>query len=109
MGEIADMMLDGTLDFYTGEYIGRGKGMPRTLDNSLPWERNQKRSEDLRCKEVESFLNSAGIKQHLHPQVVKDYGCRYSGKNPFRNACFEVLKTFDKFKSFVAEWKIKNL
>lgn len=30
MGEIADMMLDGTLDEQTGEYIGRGPGYPRT-------------------------------------------------------------------------------
>jgi hypothetical protein len=30
MGEIADMMLDGTLDEQTGEYIGHGPGYPRT-------------------------------------------------------------------------------
>ena len=38
MGEIADMMINGDKDFYTGEYIGKGNGIPRTLDNSLPWE-----------------------------------------------------------------------
>jgi len=30
MGEIADMMLDGTLDEQTGEYIGPPCGYPRT-------------------------------------------------------------------------------
>lgn len=30
MGEIADMMLDGTLDEQTGEYIGPPVGYPRT-------------------------------------------------------------------------------
>lgn len=31
MGEIAEMMLDGTLDCMTGEYIGEPCGYPRTL------------------------------------------------------------------------------
>lgn len=30
MGDIADDMIDGTLDCQTGEYIGRGHGYPRT-------------------------------------------------------------------------------
>lgn len=30
MGEIADMMLEGTLDCETGEYLGEGPGYPRT-------------------------------------------------------------------------------
>lgn len=30
MGEIAEMMLDGTLDAITGEYIGEPCGYPRT-------------------------------------------------------------------------------
>lgn len=29
MGEVADMVLDGTLDEETGEYIGDGPGWPR--------------------------------------------------------------------------------
>jgi len=32
MGEIADMMLDGTLDSVTGEYLGPPCGYPRTTD-----------------------------------------------------------------------------
>lgn len=43
MGEIADMMIDGTLDMHTGEYLGKGPGYPRTRDKSLPWERNRKK------------------------------------------------------------------
>lgn len=31
MGEIADMMIDGTLDSTTGEYLGRPCGYPRTM------------------------------------------------------------------------------
>lgn len=39
MGDIADGLLDGQFDFYTGEYLGQGCGYPRTFDRSLPWER----------------------------------------------------------------------
>lgn len=35
MGDIADMMLDGTLDYETGEYIGKGGGYPRTLQSTM--------------------------------------------------------------------------
>ena len=30
MGEIADAMIDGELDYMTGEYLGPGVGYPRT-------------------------------------------------------------------------------
>ena len=33
MGEIAEMMLDGTLDCETGEYLGDGDGYPRTAND----------------------------------------------------------------------------
>lgn len=34
MGEIADAMIDGTLDYETGEYIGEPCGYPRTINTS---------------------------------------------------------------------------
>ena len=43
MGEIADGLINGDFDFYTGEYLGRGGGFPRTGNKSLPWERGVKR------------------------------------------------------------------
>ena len=102
MGEIADGLIEGDFDFYTGEYLGRGKGFPRSRKgNVFP---QQRKSEDLSWKKITVFLNNSGIKQHLHQQVVKDFGCNYSGKSPLRNACFEVLKNFDKFKDFVEGW-----
>lgn len=33
MGECADMLLDGTCDYITGEYIGSPCGYPRTLQH----------------------------------------------------------------------------
>jgi len=103
MGEIAEGLINGDFDFYTGEYLGSGKGFPRSkYGNPL----QTRKSEDLSWKKVTGFMNNAGIKQHLHPQVLKDYGCNYSGKKPLRNACFEVLKNFEKFKEFVSSWSV---
>src|SRR5690348_17827844 len=105
MGDISDMMLDGTLDFYTGEYIGKGKGIPRTLDKSLPWEKNQLMNDNLDWRKVVDFLKSESISENFHPQIMREYGCTYKGKRPFKNACLEVLKDFEKFKNFIRERK----
>lgn len=50
MGDIAEMTLNGDLDFYTGEYIGDGFGIPRTMAGDLPWEKA------LRAKEIKREL-----------------------------------------------------
>lgn len=94
MGEMADGLINGDFDYITGEYMGEGHGFPRT-------HQKQRKAEDLSWKKVVGFLGNMGVKQHLHPQILKDYGCKYTGKKPLRNACFEVLKDFDQFKSFV--------
>jgi hypothetical protein len=98
MGEIADGLIDGDFDYITGEYIGRGMGVPRTRTLS-------RKSEDLSWKRVTGYMNTMGIKAHLHPQILKDYGCTYSGRHPLRNACFEVLKDFEKFKKWLLTFK----
>lgn len=97
MGEIAEGLINGDFDYITGEYLGKGHGYPRTGNM-------QRKSQDLRWRKVVEFLNNSGIKPHLHPNVLKDYGCKYTGKKPLRNACFEALKTFDKFNEFVKTW-----
>jgi hypothetical protein len=99
MGEIADGILRGDFDEVTGEYLGKGGGYPRT-------KYTPRKSDDLSWKRVTGVMSTYGIKKHLHPQVLKDFGCTYSGKHPLRNACFEALKDFERFKEFVL--KIKN-
>ncbi len=37
MGEIAEMMLDGTLDSVTGEYLGEPCGYPRSMTDGTYW------------------------------------------------------------------------
>ncbi len=60
MGDIADMMLDGTLDMYTGEYIdGDSPGYPRTLET-----RPTPKLEKIKCKYCEKLIAPVGIEQH---------------------------------------------
>lgn len=100
MGEIADGLVNGDFDYITGEYIGRGIGIPRTRYST-------RKSENLSWKRVDGYMGTMQIKSHLRPQILKEYGCAYTGKHPYRNACFEALKNFDKFKLFIQQ-KIKN-
>ena len=97
-GEIAEGVINGDFDYITGEYIGRGIGVPRTRILS-------RKSEDLSWKKVDGYMGTASIKQHLRPKVLKDYGCTYTGKHPYRNACFEVLKDFEAFKAWLQIYK----
>ena len=102
MGEIADGIINGDFDFYTGEYIGRGFGIPRTKNGQLPWA-----GTDTSWKKVVGFLNNCSIKAHLHPEIVKAFGAPYPRKAGLKKACAFILKDFDKFKAFVAENKQK--
>lgn len=57
MGEIADGLINGDSDFYTGEYIGPGQGFPRTRNKSLKWEkRNYTYSKDTAFKGLRKYL-----------------------------------------------------
>jgi hypothetical protein len=73
MGEIADMMINGDLDFYTGEYIGKGKGYPRTLDNSLDWEKGYKNKKGA-YGGIINFCMQKGINQSKANKIIKRYG-----------------------------------
>lgn len=98
MGEHADDLVNGDVDYITGEWLGNRHGFPRTRYTL-------RKSEDLSWKRVTGYMNTMAIKAHLHPQTLKDYGCTYSGRHPLRNACFEVLKDFEKFKAWLQIYK----
>ncbi len=73
MGEIADMMLDGTLDFYTGEYIGRSKGFPRTIDKSLPWEQRAYNKKSGAYGGIINFCMQKGLTHSQANGIIKVY------------------------------------
>ncbi len=59
MGEIAEMMLDGTLDAITGEYIGEPCGYPRTYvkDSGYAYVRKSKRTRQSSKLKVKKMRN----------------------------------------------------
>ena len=107
MGEIADMLIDGTLDFYTGEYLGLGKGIPRTKDKSLSWEKKDFK------KNGQAAIN--GVKKSLYNKlrirdidsvkaIVNEY---MPGEGTLKVKCLKIQNEWPKFCQWVNE-KIKE-
>lgn len=105
MGDIADMMIDGTLDAITGEYIGRGHGYPRTLDKSLPWERGSGRALNATYG-VKNYLNSRGIDTSKHRDVIVTFFPEENVQS-ISNAdlSLRISKDFKEFKEHVTKFK----
>jgi len=117
MGEIADMMIDGTLDCYTGEYIGRGPGYPRTLDRSLPWERGNKGSNKFsglstHTKGVFHYIDKTHPTQQQKEDLLKQYAAHidytFSPIEPFKKLCQHIQKDWNRFKTWYQLQKIGN-
>jgi len=95
MGEIAEMLLDGTLDYLTGEYIGKPCGYPRSLDGSLPWERpNYNQSKEAAYKGVRNYLKKRFGITDIIP-VVNQY-LPGAGKS-LKQKCLVIQKDFGAF------------
>lgn len=59
MGEIADGLINGDFDFHTGEYLGKGSGIPRTKNKSLAWEKKDYTfSKDVAFKGIKKYLKN---------------------------------------------------
>lgn len=59
MGEISEMMLDGTLDAITGEYIGEPCGYPRTYErgSAYAYVRKNKRARQGNKPKIKKMRN----------------------------------------------------
>lgn len=85
MGDIADDMINGDFDFYTGEYIGEGHGIPRTHDKSLPWEKGKSNSVKKKNTSIPKHGGSHLIGRNIYSQkhghcIIEDYGGRREKK-----------------------------
>lgn len=114
MGEIADGLINGDFDFYTGEYIGRGFGFPRTHNKSLPWESRRKRV-DL-VPPIKNFTQSKdvafkGVSQYLKRTLrVKDITNTVNQYLPestlsLKQKCFTIQEDFSKFVKWINDNK----
>lgn len=100
MGEIADGLINGDFDFYTGEYIGRGYGIPRTRNGSLAWEkRNYTQSKDIAFKGVSRFLKRFGIKNITN--TVNEY--LPSTDKSLKQKCLSIQNDWGAFAKWANE------
>jgi hypothetical protein len=110
MGDIADMLLDGTLDFYTGEYLGRGYGVPRTKDRSLPWERHR----GIKTNKIKDPKEAAynGVKKYIaytwngsaNIPSVRELLYEYTGEKNFdiKLRCISIQQEWRKFTQWIS-------
>lgn len=115
MGEIADSLINGDFDFYTGEYIGRGYGIPRTKNKSLPWEKRKGSRVGIVKDTKESAYN--GIKKYITQKwsgrkyipSVRSLIYEYTGESNFdiKQRCLEIQKDFGKFCQWINK-RLKN-
>lgn len=91
MGEIADMMLDGTLDEHTGEYIGKPCGYPRTLQRK-----------DNPVYGVTSYLSKKGISDASKQlEYMREFSKLPEGT--VEECCKVITIQFPNFASFVGK------
>ena len=85
MGEIADMMIDGTLDMCTGEYLGEAVGYPRTAKQIKKHNKKKRKqykalsekSIDLVTKEIENAVKLGIPLEEARRQANCKYGKRW--------------------------------
>lgn len=111
MGEIAEGLLNGDFDFYTGEYMGRGYGIPRTKNKSLAWEKQNKRDTK---KNVDGFTIESsynGVKKYISKKWngrddmpnIRELLYEYTGERNFdiKKKCVDIQKDFGAFIKFI--------
>lgn len=114
MGEIADGLINGDFDFYTGEYLGRGHGISRTGNRSLPWERRKSRIAKAKDPK-ESAYN--GVKKYISMRwdgrknipAIRELIYEFTGGSNFdiKERCIEIQKDFGSFVKFI-NMKLSN-
>lgn len=104
MGEIADSMIDGTFDMYTGEYLGEGQGFPRS--------RHEKQHHSLinQISGVRKYLVGAGyIGKKARREVLLAF---HKGIDTKQASTDELMlmasEKFNEFKQFVKQLKQNN-
>lgn len=108
MGEIADSLIDGEYDFFTGEYIGRGVGYPRTLNKQLPWgKRDYTASKDAALRGVQKFIKKR-IKVTDITAIVNEYMPEPS--LGLKRKCLDIQKDFGSFVKWMnVKYPIKKI
>lgn len=98
MGDIADMMIDGILDMYTGEYLGDAVGYPRTREH-------MENTPQSRRNGIFKFLSAKGITKKQRREILLEFYPDTPNKDRLSNEklCVYASDNFGKFKKHVNE------
>lgn len=109
MGEISEMMLDGILDEYTGEYLGDTVGFPRSKDRSF----NRSKgvfTEEKQKYGIYKYFGTQKITKKQRREILISFYPETPGRELLSNInlCVYASENFKDFIKFVEAWKIKN-
>lgn len=106
MGEIAEMMLDGTLDSVTGEYLGDPCGYPRSMTDGTYWPDRDKLKRRSR-QSISALCSRIGVtdKRGQQELVSAFLQCMGVARLPKMQAQIEMVFLHHKneFKVFLGE------
>ncbi len=106
MGEIAEMMLDGTLDSVTGEYLGDPCGYPRSMTDGTYWPDRDNLKRRSR-QSINSLCSRIGVtdKRSQQELVSAFLQCMGLARLPKMQAQIEMVFLHHKndFKIFLSE------
>lgn len=94
MGEISEMMLDGTLDMYTGEYIGEPTGFPRST--------RDEHSNNEKLRGVMSYMGNKGItSKKQRRELLEEFFGDFKGQKSNIELAVHASENFGRFVKFV--------
>ena len=114
MGEYADMILNGDVDMYTGEYLGEGDGYPRSDHGDRYYQRRRKYKYTIReLQEMtnESLGNLIKSKAKFGREKLHHYELRGKVRidiRTFRNDVKKLILSKERQRKKQLELKNKN-
>lgn len=116
MGEIADGLINGDFDFYTGEYLGRGDGFPRSKKGRIEFRNRGRRFRQnnftgkQKKQGVEFWLYDKGVKNaEIAHGIIREYvfynDWQVPNKRFIQNACVKIQQNFPAFTKWYNENK----
>lgn len=70
MGEISEMILDGTLDQYTGEYLGDAVGYPRSRQDMNRRGPNEEFTDEERKRGIYAYFGKSGLTKKQRREIL---------------------------------------
>lgn len=100
MGDIADMMINGDMDFETGEYLGEGGGYPRTAINRTKLGKTHKNKS---VNGIMKFMGMNGFKNlsQAEKSITKYCEEKLNLSGTINQKCEKIQEDFSSFVKWI--------